>query len=141
LLVSDQAKALEVVKTLADEYSRKIVLSIITRSLPIESISHEQNIPISTCYRRIRELESCGMVRADRTIVEGDGKKYVCYKSTFTGASIRLESGEVKVDLISNRSHEDRLYDNWKAMSGKSGQAGVESSNVRMSHNTLLLNT
>jgi DNA-binding Lrp family transcriptional regulator len=116
LLVSDETRALEVVKALSDEYSRKIILCIITRSLPIEAISHEQHIPISTCYRRIHELESYGIVRADRTIVQEDGKKFVCYKSSFKSASIQLESGELKVDLVSNRGPEDKLHDIWQSV-------------------------
>ncbi len=118
MLVSDQAKALEVVKTLSDEYSRKIVLAIIKRSLPIEMISTEQHIPISTCYRRVHELLSYGIIRADKTIIQEDGKKYVCYKASFKRASIQLESGELKVDLISNREPEDRLYDIWQLVKG-----------------------
>ena len=58
MLVSDQNKALEIVKAFSDEYSRKIILAVISRSLPIEEISAEEHIPISTCYRRVRELQS-----------------------------------------------------------------------------------
>lgn len=118
MLVSDQAKALEVVKTLSDEYSRKIVLAIIKRSLPIEAIGEEQHIPISTCYRRVHELLSYGIIRADKTIIQEDGKKYICYKASFKSVSIQLESGELKVDLISNREPEDKLHDIWQLVRG-----------------------
>jgi len=119
LLVSDQDKAVEVVKVLADEYSRKIVLSIIANSLPIEEISKEQHIPVSTCYRRIHEMLAFGIVRPDRTIIQEDGKKFVCYKSSFKNATIQLESGELKVDLISNRDPADKLSDIWSTMRPK----------------------
>jgi predicted transcriptional regulator len=116
LLVADKSKALEVVKVISDEYSRKIVLSIIANSLPIEEISKEQNIPISTCYRRIHEMLSYGIVRADRTIIQNDGKKFVCYKSSFKNATIQLESGELKVDLVPNRGTLDKLSDSWSTL-------------------------
>jgi len=119
LLVSDQNKAVEVVKVLADEYSRKIVLSIMTNSLPIEEISKEQHIPVSTCYRRIHEMLEYGIVRPDRTIIQDDGKKFVCYKASFKNATIQLESGELKVDLISNRDPADKLSDIWSSMKPK----------------------
>ena len=118
MLVSDRAKALEVVKTLSDEYSRKIVLAVIKRSLPIGVISTELHIPISTCYRRIHELASYGIIRADRSVIQEDGKKYICYKASFKSASIQLESGELKVDLISNREPEDKLHDIWQLVKG-----------------------
>ncbi len=103
MLVTDNAKAVEVVKALSDEYSRRIVLSIISASLPIEEISREQNIPISTCYRRIHELQHYGIIKAEKTIIQDDGKKFVCYRSSIKNASISLESGELVVDVILNR--------------------------------------
>ena len=106
LLVSDQEKALEVVKVLADEYSRKIVLTIISNSLPIEEISKEQHIPVSTCYRRIHEMLEYGIVRPDRTIIHDDGKKFVCYKSSFRNATIqtRIRRTEGRVVVLRWRS-------------------------------------
>jgi DNA-binding Lrp family transcriptional regulator len=118
MLVSDKAKALEVVKVLSDEYSRKIILSIIAESLPIEEISSRTNVPISTCYRRMHELFDYGIVRADRTIIQddGDGKKFICYKSSFKNATIQIESGELVVDLVSNRDPSDKLHDIWSSV-------------------------
>lgn len=121
MLVSDNSKALEVVKALSDEYSRKIVLAIISKSLSIEEISKEQHIPISTCYRRVHELQSYGIIRVDRTIIQDDGKKFACYRASFKTASINLESGELKVDVEPNRDPADRLHDMWSSVraSGK----------------------
>ncbi|MDA4112002.1 MAG: winged helix-turn-helix domain-containing protein [Thaumarchaeota archaeon] len=116
VLVSDKAKALEVVKALSDEYSRKIILSIISESLPIEEISSRANVPISTCYRRIHELHDYGIVRADKTIVQDDGKKFICYRSSFKNATIQLESGDLVVDLVSNRDPSDKLHDIWSSV-------------------------
>ena len=113
MLVSDNARALEVIKSLSDEYSRKIVLSIIARSLPIEDISKEQHIPISTCYRRMHELLDYGIVRADKTVIQEDGKKFISYRTAFKNATINLESGELKVDVEPNRDPSDRLKDMW----------------------------
>lgn len=116
MLVSDKTKAEEVVKALSDEYSRKMILSIISESLPIEEISRRTNVPVSTCYRRMHELFSCGIVRADKTIIQDDGKKFICYKSSFKNATIQLESGELVVDLVSNRDPSEKLHDIWSSV-------------------------
>jgi predicted transcriptional regulator len=108
--------ALEVVKALSDEYSRKIVLSIISKSLSIEEISKQQHIPISTCYRRVHELQTYGIVKIDRTIIQEDGKKFVCYRASFKNASINLESGELKVDVEPNRDPSDRVHEMWSSV-------------------------
>jgi len=111
--VSDENKAIEVVKVLSDEYSRKIILSIVATSLPIEEISRLQNIPISTCYRRIREMQHFGVIRADRTIIRDDGKKFVCYKSAIKNATILIDSGELKVDVVINKDPAEKLGSMW----------------------------
>ena len=122
MIISDDAKALEIIKALSNEYSRKIILAISSRSLPIEEISESQHIPVSTCYRRVRELESYGLVKPDQTIIQADGKKFVSYRSTFTKALISLESNGLKVDVeMSNRKQPDKLHNIWSAVrdSGK----------------------
>ncbi|MDG7001807.1 MAG: winged helix-turn-helix transcriptional regulator [Nitrososphaerota archaeon] len=126
--VLDQSKAMEVIRAFSDEYSRKIILSIINKSLPVEEISKEQNIPISTCYRRVHELSSFGIIKAERTILQEDGKKYVCYKSAFKSASVHLESGELTVEFVPNRDSTEMLHAIWSAV--KSGVPEAEKNPV-----------
>jgi len=111
--VSSEDKAIGVVKVLSDEYSRKILLSVISNSLPIEEISKEQNIPVSTCYRRVHEMLSFGILKPERTIIREDGKKYICYRSAIKNATIQLDSGELKVDVVLNRDPSDKLGALW----------------------------
>lgn len=100
ILSLEDARLTEIVRMLVDDYSRKICLSIIGKSLSIDQISKQQSIPISTCYRRIQELREHGMVRADKT-VKGS-KKPVRYRATFKAVSISFESGRLEVDMIKN---------------------------------------
>jgi predicted transcriptional regulator len=113
LLVNDKVKAMEVVKALSDEYSRRIILSLITDSLPIEEVSRLENIPISTCYRRLHEMQEFGIIKADKTIIRDDGKKYVCYKSAIKNVSILFEGGELKVDVVLNNLAAERVGILW----------------------------
>jgi predicted transcriptional regulator len=80
MLVSDQAQSIEAMNAISDEYSRKILVSTISKSLSVDEISQEMHIPVSTCYRRIHALEISGMMRKDRTIISEDGKKTIRYK-------------------------------------------------------------
>lgn len=102
MLVSDRTAASEVFDALADEYSRRILASVISRPRSIEEISREQLIPISTCYRKIYGLLRMGIVEKDKTVIQEDGKKYRCYKASFKSAHIDFESGEIKVDVVPN---------------------------------------
>src|SRR5579872_1122316 len=105
MLVSDPAKSLDVVKALADSYSRKILFSTISKSSSIEEISQQMHIPISTCYRKMQSLESSGMMRRDKTIIDDHGKKLVLYLSILKNATINFGSEEeisVEVSLNGN---------------------------------------
>lgn len=129
MLVSDNEKAAEVMKIVSDEYSRKIVVSIMSRSLSIEEISRERNIPISTCYRRIRRMQNLGLVKVDKTVIQEDGKKYVCYRAAFRDPSIQLLSGELVVDVIPNTEPSDKLYAMWSTMKDSAKSEEQTSSN------------
>lgn len=103
MLVLDHSKGEELVRALSDDYSRKIILSIMAKSESIEEISREQDIPISTCYRRVHDLLVSGIVKPDKTIILEDGKKYICYKAAFRNATINLDANQLSVDVVVNR--------------------------------------
>jgi predicted transcriptional regulator len=103
MLVLDQSKGEELVRALSDDYSRKIILSIMGKAESIEEISREQGIPISTCYRRVHDLLVSGIVKPDKTIILEDGKKYICYKAAFRNATINLDAEQLSVDVVLNR--------------------------------------
>lgn len=103
MLVLDHSKGEELVRALSDDYSRKIILSIMGKSESIEEISREQGIPISTCYRRVHDLLISGIVKPDKTIILEDGKKYICYKAAFRNATINLDAEQLSVDVVLNR--------------------------------------
>jgi hypothetical protein len=117
---------MEVVKILSDEYSRRILLSIISVSLPMEEISRLEDIPISTCYRRLHEMLQFGIIKPDKTIIRDDGKKYVCYKSAIKDVAIHLEGGELKVDVILNNTPAERLGTLWSEVRGSAIKSSAE---------------
>ncbi len=100
--LSDPSIAQEIADALLDEYSRKIMLSLIDYSKSIEEISEEENIPISTCYRRIHVLLHRGMVKACETVLQKDGKKYIKYRAIFKNVSLQIDSSKMAVDAIPN---------------------------------------
>jgi predicted transport protein len=62
-------------------------------------------------------MQTFGIVRVDKTIIQPDGKKYVCYRASFKNASVSLESGELKVDVTLNKDDgSDKLHEMWSAV-------------------------
>ena len=101
MLVADQSKSDRVLNALADEHSRKILLSIISKSLSVDEISQRTNVPLSTCYSKIRALKVDGMLKSDRIILDDTGKKSIFYISTLKNVKVNFgfENLAVEVDL------------------------------------------
>jgi len=131
-----------ILSALGDESSRKILTSAIARGKTVEEISAEQNLPLSTCYRRMRNLQKGGLMILERTVVTQAGKRYAVYRTSFSRAAISFNGGEIAVELTPNmdvidklrrkwlsenyplQNQDDRLYKRASACSGLIGQSG-----------------
>ena len=111
MLASDNANSLDLVKLLADEKSRKILLTLISRPLSIQEISAENHISIKTCYKKTRDLEIKGMIVKDDTNLSDNGK-LVRYRSAFKKATIDLESGKLSIRV----RNPEEMHSIWSAL-------------------------
>jgi len=102
-----------ILSALGDESSRKILSSAIASGKTVEEISAEQNLPLSTCYRRMRNLLSGGLMILERTVVTPTGKRYAVYRTSFSRASISYNGGEISVELTPNMDIIDKLRRKW----------------------------
>lgn len=118
--VNDEEKVQAIIGLLSDEYSRKIVAAAVTEGKSAEQLSDEQNIPVSTCYRRIHNLLALSLLRVS-TIDVSNGKKSVFYRSAYKDILIKFESSKMDVKLIPNESSpRDHLAEMLTNVQGKS---------------------
>ncbi|MBI3859364.1 MAG: helix-turn-helix transcriptional regulator [Thaumarchaeota archaeon] len=101
---------------LADEYSRKILLSTIPTSKSVDDISRENDIPLSTCYRRVHELLDSQIIVVDKIIVTGDGKKYELLRAAYRSVTVSFEDGMMKVEAVINEDVAEKLRRLWLTM-------------------------
>jgi len=104
------------VQGLADEYSRKIILSAIPASKSVEDMSRENDIPLSTCYRRVHELLDAQILVVEKIIVTPDGKKYELLRSSYKAVSVSFDGGVMKVDALINEDVAEKLRRLWMTM-------------------------
>jgi len=104
------------IRALADDYSRKILLNTVDQARSVEEMSHSLQIPISTTYRRVNEMREEGIITVEKTIITEDGKKFELYRSSFKGINLQLEKGEIVVDVELNEDIATRLSRLWSAM-------------------------
>jgi len=117
-LQDDSAKD-KVLKALADEYSRTILLSTIQKAKSAVELSTEKNIPISTSYRRLHELQEAGLVAIERSTITEDGKKFDLYRSTVKSVSISFNLGATDVELVPNEDMVTKFVRLWGYMRGQ----------------------
>ncbi len=101
---------------MSDDYSTRILISAVLKGKSVEDLSRENDIPLSTCYRRVHELLEDGMLVVERIVVTPDGKKYELLRSAFKSMSLRLENGQIVVDAIENEEIADKLHEMWMAV-------------------------
>jgi hypothetical protein len=104
----------DIMEAMADEYSRKILGAIVERGKPMDQISTESSIPISTSYRRVHELCERGLVIIERFLVSSDGKREAIYRSTLRGAKIEFESGKFRALGALNDEIPDISFRMWQ---------------------------
>jgi len=108
------AKAL--VQALGDEYSRKIMLATIPTPKSVEDLSKDNDIPLSTCYRRVHELVDAQVLLIDRIIVTNDGKRFELVRSAYRAVQVDLEEGVMKVNALVNEDMAEKLRRLWISM-------------------------
>jgi DNA-binding Lrp family transcriptional regulator len=99
VIISNPKERDAILLALSDEYSRRILFSANASAKKVEDIANETGIPVSTCYRRLKELVALGLLSAERIVITDDGKKSVIFQSSVESASIVISSGEIFLDI------------------------------------------
>lgn len=121
-MVEEKGVADGLLEVLSDTYSRKIFLSTRNEPKTVEEISHENGIPISTCYRRVHELIQLRMLRIVSTIITPEGKKYGRYACAIGSVKVSLSSGSLTIDIEPvSPAPEEKLHDMWLSMKREGG--------------------
>jgi DNA-binding Lrp family transcriptional regulator len=114
--ITDPERIQSIVQSLSDEYSRKILLSAISSAKSVEDLSKENDIPLSTCYRRVHELLETQTLVVEKIIVTPDGKKYELLRSAYKTVSVNFEDGAITVEASINEDVEEKLRRMWISM-------------------------
>ena len=114
--ITNPARIHSIVQALADEYSRKIILSAIPEAKSVEDMSRQNDIPLSTCYRRVHELLDAQILVVEKIIVTPEGKKYELLRSSYRAVNVGFDNGMMRVEAIVNEDVADKLRRLWLSM-------------------------
>ena len=111
MIITNEKQKEAILNALLDEYSRKIIDSTINKSKSITEIIREQNIPMTSTYRRVKLLMDNKLIKVERSMVTEDGKRYYLYLISIKSASITYNEGELIDEITPNIKElpEDKL--------------------------------
>ena len=90
-IVLSEALARNLVAALSDQFSLRMIVSTVDVGKTVQDISLEQAVPLSTCYRRARELVNEGILVVERIVVTGEGKRFAVYRSSFKTVDVESD--------------------------------------------------
>ena len=90
-------------KVLADEQARDILVYLIEKPRSITEISKRFMIPKSTAYRRIHELEDLGLIKVAGSIINERGRRSYVYISRVNSVDISLSMDGLMLDIKPNK--------------------------------------
>lgn len=102
LLNQEDKNASIMLKELFDGFSYKIVMSTIEDSKTVFEICKENDLPISSTYKKIKKLKDLGLLFIDRIVINEKGKKIVFYKSKIQSVELILNKKQVLLQFKKN---------------------------------------
>jgi DNA-binding transcriptional ArsR family regulator len=108
----------EILAILGDEYSRKILSILAKNELNTLEISTKLDIPASTTYRKIKNLESLLLIKKTKVIRTLEGLDESYYKSLVSGIEVKFRDGEMSCK-IEKFTMDEKIQRLWEKFSEK----------------------
>jgi len=108
----------DILSILGDEYSRKILIILSKNELNAQNISNMVGIPISTTYRKIKNLENLQLIKKTKIVRTLEGLDESYYKSMVSGIELKFKDGEIFCKL-EKFSMDEKIQRLWEKFSEK----------------------
>ena len=113
VLTFDYEEALPRLQVLSDIVSHKIILSTIEEAKTAQEIASENELPLSSTYKKIKRLQTMDILCVERISLDDTGKRVLYYKSRVksvefslrkVGSLLQLERNEKACKCSNHRS-------------------------------------
>ncbi len=98
-----------VLRALLDDQSRLILTSTMERPKSVIEITREQAIPITSAYRKVKELKQYGLLKVEQIVLTDDGKKFELVRSAIRSANVQFDRGTLDVDVTANVEADEKM--------------------------------
>lgn len=98
----DHTVAMPLLQELVDGISYRIIISTIDAAKTAAQVSAENSLPLSSTYKKIRRLQSVGILFIEKIDLDGKGKKVVYYRSKVKSMEFNLSRDQVLLQFERN---------------------------------------
>lgn len=102
LSYDNHAVAMPILQELVDGVSHRIVISTIDTAKTAAQVSVENSLPLSSTYKKIRKLQSVGILFVEKIDLDGKGKKVVYYRSRVKSMEFNLSRDQILLQFERN---------------------------------------
>lgn len=99
--ITEETRKQTIIECIADKYAKQILKNTVEEPKSALRISKEENIPLSTVYRKLQKLHD-GKLLAVSGSINRDGKRYFLYMSKIKQVTIHCDLGEPVVECVLN---------------------------------------
>jgi hypothetical protein len=92
-------KTIRGMKRVPGDEAGMILLATASKPMAPRQLSEMLDIPIVRCYRKIRLLESLGLIKKAATLFSDNGKGVTLYSSQIAGAKLFYAENKLKMAL------------------------------------------
>lgn len=111
MLVRDPRLRKALLRALADDQSSRILAATSRRPLSAMDLIRDLDLPSSSAYLRIHELEEARLLAVAQTVLTKDGKKYQMYKAALRDVSVSFNAGEIVISAVPNADVVQKAFD------------------------------
>ncbi len=105
---------------LANKYSRTILSLTSMKECSAGQLSEELGIPLPTVYKKLRLMESLGLIRHVKTIINLFGNEEKYFRCAIREANVYLKNGVFTVD-IKKEDSSDKIIRLWDRLAHRGG--------------------
>ena len=121
-MLNPKSKKKAIVEALFDDQSRTILYSTTDTAKPVVDIMKETNIPMTSAYRKVKDLLKVNLLRTEGSEITEDGKRFYLYRSNINEAKLIYKNGDIEINIEPNTQKdqpEDRLLKTFTTMKGR----------------------
>jgi len=106
----------DIISVLADKYSRDIIILLTNNELSAQQISEKLDIPTSTTYRKIKNLENLKIIKKTKVVRTLEGLDESYYKGLISEIDMKFKDGKISYDL-KRIQMDDKIVRLWQKFS------------------------